>query len=81
MLAFGLIAACSPSAVRIEAVDYTPIPDRDWEVSMPEKQGLDPDLLARFYLDAAGIETIRSLLVVKNGYLIVEKYFRDGSID
>ena len=38
-------------------------------------------LIARLYDNAAGVETIRSLLVVKDGQLIAEKYFHDGSVE
>jgi hypothetical protein len=42
--------------------------------------GLDPDLVAELYYDASKLETIYSLLVVKHGKLIAEKYFNEGSI-
>jgi CubicO group peptidase (beta-lactamase class C family) len=72
---------CGPSAEELAAVDYAPLTSSDWEVSTPAAQGLDPMLVARLYHNAEGVETIRSLLVVKNGYLIAEKYFHGGSID
>ncbi|MCB2210043.1 beta-lactamase family protein [bacterium] len=53
----------------------------DWEESTPEKQGLDPDLLARFYYDAAQLDTLYSVLVIKDGYLISEQYFNEGSVE
>jgi len=71
----------SPRPEDLEAVDYTPLPGDDWEVSTNEEQGLDPMLVAELYLDASGLETIYSLLVIKNGYLIAEKYFNKGSVD
>lgn len=74
-------AGCGPSAEELAGVDYTPADGDDWEVSTPEAQGLDPSLIARLYLDAEDVETIRSLLVVKDGYLIAEKYFHGGSVD
>ncbi|MEJ2013864.1 MAG: hypothetical protein P8X64_16780, partial [Anaerolineales bacterium] len=75
------VTACGPSAAELASVDYTPTASGDWEVSTPEEQGLDPNLVARLYLDAEGVETIRSLLVIKNGYLVAEKYFHGGSAD
>ena len=75
------LSACGPNAAELAAVDYTPAVGRNWDVSTPEEQGLDSELVARLYLDAEGVETIRSLLVVKNGKLIAEKYFHEGSID
>jgi CubicO group peptidase (beta-lactamase class C family) len=38
-------------------------------------------LVAEMYHNAAELETIYSLLVVKNGYLIAEDYFNEGSVD
>jgi CubicO group peptidase (beta-lactamase class C family) len=75
------LAGCGPSAAELEAVDYTPLPRDDWEVSTPEAQGLDPMLVAEMYTNAAELETIYSLLVIKNGYLIAEDYFNEGSVD
>jgi CubicO group peptidase (beta-lactamase class C family) len=75
------LAGCGPSAADLEAVDYTPLPGDGWEVSTPEAQGLDPMLVAEMYYNAAELETIYSLLVIKNGYLIAEDYFNEGSVD
>jgi CubicO group peptidase (beta-lactamase class C family) len=38
-------------------------------------------LVARLFYNAGKLETIYSLLVIKNGYLIAEDYFNEGSID
>jgi len=76
-----LLAACGPSAQDLEAVDYTPLPGEDWEVSTPEEQGLDPALVARLYYNAEQLETLYGLLVIKNGYLVAEKYFNGASVD
>jgi len=76
----GLVG-CSPSTEDLEAIDYTPLPGDDWPVSTPEAQGLDPMLVAEMYYNAAELETIYSLLVIKNGYLIAEDYFNEGSVD
>ncbi len=73
------LAACAPSEAELAAVDYTPQLGGDWPVSTPEQYGLDPQQIARFYLEAEDVETIRSLLVVKDGQLVAEKYFHDGS--
>ena len=65
----------------LESVEYTPLPGDDWEVSTPAEQGLDPMLVARLYCDAAGLETLHSVLVVKNGFLVAEGYFNEGSVE
>lgn len=75
------LTACAPSAAELAAVEYNPQAGEDWPVSTPAEQGLDPDLVAQLYLNAAQVETIRSLLVVKNGYLVAEGYFNDGSLE
>jgi CubicO group peptidase (beta-lactamase class C family) len=75
------LTGCGPSTEQLEAVDYTPLPEGDLKLSTPEEQGLDPRLLARLYYDAEKLETLYGLLVIKNGYLIAEGYFNEGSID
>ncbi len=75
------LAGCGPSAADLAAVDYTPLPGDDWEVSTPEAQGLDPELVAELFYNAEDVETIQALLVVKDGKLIAERYFNDGGVD
>lgn len=72
---------CGPSAQELETVSYEPLPGGDWEVSTPSAQGLDPLLVARMYHEAGKLETIHSLLVIKNGRLVAEKYFNGGAKD
>lgn len=70
-----------PSTEALAAVNYKPISRKDWSVSTPDEQGLDPMLMAELYLDAAALETLHGVLVIKNGYLVAEGYFNAGSID
>jgi CubicO group peptidase (beta-lactamase class C family) len=70
-----------PRPEELEAVEYTPLPGDDWKVSTPAGQGLDPMLVAALYLDATGLSTLYGLLVIKNGHLIAEGYFNEGSVD
>jgi CubicO group peptidase (beta-lactamase class C family) len=77
----SMLAACGPSTADLEAVDYTPLRRDEWEVSTPAEQGLDPMLVAELYYNAAELETIYGLLVVKDGYLIAEDYFNEGSLE
>jgi CubicO group peptidase (beta-lactamase class C family) len=81
LLAVVVLAGCGSCAWNLELVDYAPLSRADWQVSTPEEQGLDPDLVARLYFNAAKVQTLHALLVVKNGYLIAERYFGEGSID
>lgn len=78
---FFIPAACGPSAEELREVDYTPMATDDWKVSTPDEQGLDPMQVAELYYYARELETLKGLLVVKNGSLIAEKYFNDGSVD
>jgi CubicO group peptidase (beta-lactamase class C family) len=81
ILASSTLAGCgNPSPEELAAVDYTPQVRDDWAVSTPAEQGLDPTLVAELYLDAAELETLYGLLVVKNGHLIAEKYFNEGAV-
>jgi len=81
LLVISALPSSGPSIEDLLAVDYTPLPGDDWEISTPSEQGLDPILVAELYYNAAELETLYSLLVVKNGYLIAEDYFNEGSID
>lgn len=76
-----IAAMLRPQAEDLATVDYTPLPADDWRVSTPAEQELDPILVAELYLDAVELETIYGLLVIKNGYLIAEKYFNKGSVE
>ena len=81
ILILSMLVGCSPSPQELEAVDYTPLPGDDWEVSMPSEQGLDPMLVAELYYNAAHQDTLYSVLVIKDGTLIAEGYFNGGSVD
>lgn len=81
VLALVAMAACGPSTEQLQAVDYAPIAGDDWETSTPDQEGLDPELVADLFLDAADLETIYGLVVVKNGRLVAEDYWNQGAID
>ena len=81
ILILSTMVGCGPSTAELEAVDYTPLPGDDWKVSTPAEQGLDPMLVAELYLNAAELETLYGLLVIKNGHLIAEGYFNGGSVE
>jgi CubicO group peptidase (beta-lactamase class C family) len=80
-LILSMLVACGPSIEDLEAVDYTPLRRDGWEVSTPEEQGLDPMLVAELYHNAAELEKLFGLLVIKNGHLIAEGYFNEGSVE
>jgi CubicO group peptidase (beta-lactamase class C family) len=81
ILLLSTLVGCGPSAEDLTAVDYTPLPGGDWDVSTPAEQGLDPRLVAELYYNASEHETIYSLLVIVNGTLIAEDYFNQGAVD
>ena len=54
--------------------------DDGWPVSSPERQGVDPEKIEVAYREAGRLDNIFSLLVVKNGFLIAEKYFNGQDI-
>ena len=62
-------------------VEYKPLFGDDWKVSTPEEQELDPILVGKLYRYAAELETLYGLLVIKNGYLIAEGYFNEGTVE
>lgn len=79
-LAAFLMGGCAPVLGGGE-VEYAPQDRTDWLVSTPEEQGLKSKLVASFYQDAAELDTLYGLLVVKNGHLVAEKYFNGGAVD
>ena len=70
-----------PRTGELNAVVYTPLIRDDWAVSTPSAQGMDPKLVAELYLEATGLPTLYGLLVIKNGSLIAEAYFNEGSVE
>lgn len=78
ILIFSSLIGCTWN---IDLFEYTPLNLEDWEVSTPEEQGLDPNLVSELYFNAAKLETLYGLLVIKNGYLVAERYFNTGSVD
>jgi len=81
LLVIFMLVGCGSSAEELEAVDYTPRAEGDLPISTPEEQGLNPDLVADLYLNAGDMETLYGLLIIKNGYLIAEGYFNEGSLE
>ena len=89
ILILSILAGCDSSNIldsslsdeELALVDYTPLERDDWNVSTPGEQGLDPDLIAELYYDAAQLDKFYSLLVIKDGTLIAEEYFNEGSAD
>ena len=81
ILILTMLVGCGPSPKDLKAIEYVPLTGAGWKVSTPIEQGLDPMLVAKLYYNAANLETIYGLLVIKNSCLIAEKYFNKGSLD
>lgn len=76
-----------PLVERLLAMEKTPFefgvpPETDdgWDCADPETLGLDRELLGRFLTDVSEGEfgDLHSLLVVRDGTLVVEEYFAEG---
>ena len=70
-----------PQVRELKEIKYEPIKRNDWQVSAPGKEELNPALVSELYFDAGKLETLYSLLVIKDGTLIAEGYFNKGSIE
>jgi CubicO group peptidase (beta-lactamase class C family) len=51
-------------------------PTHAWQISTPDEQNMDADLLAQMFasIDAQGLN-IDAVVVVRNGYIVAEKYY------
>lgn len=84
VLLASILSSCKsakPSSAELTAVTYNPVTTSAWPVSTPEEHGLDPELVAELYYNAAQLPTVYSLLVFKDGYLVAEDYFNGGAPD
>lgn len=82
LVAIAVVAAASCRRDQQPAHDPQNLND-GWPVSDPRTQGLDPARIDAAYREAGSLDNIYSLLVVKNGFLVAERYFngRDVSMD
>ena len=51
-------------------------PETQWEISTPEKENLDPEVVQEVIQNARTVQDLYSLLIVKNGKLVSETYFQ-----
>lgn len=65
----------------VESPIYAPLELDDWEVSTPAVEGLDPESISKLYRKAEQLPNLYSLLIIKNGYLVTEKYFSGQDVD
>lgn len=76
-----LVEMLSATPDELQSVSYAPRRAGDWKVSSPAEQGLDPALLAELFWDAAGVEKLYGLAVVREGRLVAEGYFNGSSLE
>lgn len=65
----------------VEKSLYKPLEFVDMPVSTPLEQGLDPYLLQNTYKEAEDIDHIYSYLIIKNNYLVAERYFNGKNVN
>ncbi len=74
ILIISVLVSCEKNPVDSQV--YQPLAFKDsWPVSTAQQQGMDHQMLMDGYKNAEDQKFIYSLLVIKNGYLIAEKYF------
>jgi CubicO group peptidase (beta-lactamase class C family) len=67
---------CSCTKNEEEAGSWQPADMNDGlKVSSATEQGIDPVIIEETYQEAEKLDNLYSLLVLKNGYLVAEKYF------
>lgn len=75
----GLLSGCFLSPASAPAADGTPWPTRGWQLSTPEKEGMDP---ARLEEMQAAIKdqhiSLHSLLIIRNGRIVSETYYSEN---
>jgi CubicO group peptidase (beta-lactamase class C family) len=80
--------APTPTAAANPTVAPTPFepdywPTEGWRTSTPEEQGMDSEKLAElmdYLLEQSGVE-IHSLLIIRNGYIVIDAYFYPFAAD
>jgi CubicO group peptidase (beta-lactamase class C family) len=80
ILAFSLLAFVTENPVGEQFKEREYWPTKGWKTSIPEKQGMDSTklLIADEFIQNR-LPDAYSLLVIKNGYLVFEKYYSYGS--
>ncbi len=66
----GVLLSCEKDPTAL-----TPLESYRWEISSPRYQGMDPDMLQEAFALAEQKRFIYSMVIVRNGYLVGERYF------
>ncbi len=80
LLTFSLFAFLTENSIYAQPKEREYWPTKGWKTAIPEKQGMDSAklLMADEFIQNR-LPDAFSLLVVKNGYLVFEKYYSWGS--
>lgn len=78
----GILLLFSCNKDEQEPVSWKPVKMNDgWSVSSLLAQEMDSTVIHNIFLDAENLDNLHSLLIVKNGYLIAEKYFNGLTVN
>ena len=72
---FIAITGCSEATGAPNSLAANTDLSREWPVAAPGEQGIDPGLLQVAFNVARSQPHLKSLLVIRNGYLVAEEYF------
>ncbi len=76
------VEVSASTANKIEIVEAAQWPTEKWSTSTPEKQGLNEQQLAKTDMRVKdNYPNVFSLLVIKDGYLVFEKYYNGAKQD
>ena len=53
----------------------------EWKTMYPSSQGISDKIIKNIYIKAKAVTNIESLLIVKNGFIIGEKYYKKNNVD
>jgi CubicO group peptidase (beta-lactamase class C family) len=75
-----LVISCSTETSM--EIDITPLQLNDgWKISTPEAQGMSSSELIEAFEKASDMSFLYSIIVVRNGFLVAEKYYNGASVD
>jgi CubicO group peptidase (beta-lactamase class C family) len=82
LLIFSTLLLCSCSKNEVEPDSWKPQQLNDgWSVSSLQAQDMDSIVTNNIYINAEKLDNLYSLLIVKNGYLIAEKYYNGITVN
>jgi CubicO group peptidase (beta-lactamase class C family) len=74
----GAASSCSGSPISNGPTYW---PTNDWASSTPEEQGVDSEILIEMFRDIEAQELdLHSVLIIRNGYLVLEAYWHPYSL-